>query len=84
MDYSSGKKLQLAPDIVEYKPRLHTLIYDLIISKSTVHNLVVVLDFNQSAIQKDKILLPMRDIANLKLKSSITRALGIIQTMVAS
>jgi hypothetical protein len=49
--------------------------YDLIIGKNTMHNLGVVLDFNQSTIQIDKILLSMRDIANLQLKSSITRAL---------
>ncbi len=39
------------------------------------YNLGVVLDFNQSTIQIDEILLPMRDIANLQLKSIITRAL---------
>ena len=62
-------------DIVEYKPGLDSLMYDLIIGKNTMHDLGVVLDFNQSTIQIDKILLPMRDIANLQLKSSITRAL---------
>ena len=51
--------------------------YDLIIGKNTMHDLGVVLDFNQSTIQIDKILLPMRDIANLQLKMSITRALWI-------
>ncbi len=49
--------------------------YDLIIGKNTMHELGVVLDFNQSTIQIDEILLPMRDITNLQLKSSIARAL---------
>jgi hypothetical protein len=75
VDYSSSKKVHLAPAIVEYKPGLNSPMYDLIIGKNTIHDLGVVLDFNQSTIQIDEILLPMRDIANLQLKSSITRAL---------
>ena len=75
VDYSSSKKVHLAPDIVEYKPGIDAPMYDLIIGKNTMHDLGVVLDFNQSTIQIDKILLPMRDIANLQLKLSITRAL---------
>jgi len=74
-DYSSIKKVHLAPDIVEYKPGIDTPMYDLIIFKNTMHDLGVVLDFNQSTIQIDEILLPMREIANLQLKLSITRAL---------
>jgi hypothetical protein len=65
----------LAPDIVEYKPGLDAPMYDLIIGKNTMHDLRVVLDFKESTIQIDKILLPMRDNANLQLKMSITRAL---------
>jgi hypothetical protein len=49
--------------------------YDLIIGKQTMHNLWVVLDFKEKTIQIDDVLLPMRNIANLRLKSSITRAL---------
>jgi hypothetical protein len=49
--------------------------YDLIIGKQTLHNLGVVLDFKEKTIQIDKFLLPMRNIANLQLKPSITRAL---------
>jgi hypothetical protein len=49
--------------------------YDLIIGKQTMHNLGVVLDFKEKTIQIDKLLLPMRNIANLQLKPSITRAL---------
>ena len=75
MDYSSSKKVHLALDIVEYKPGIDTPMYDLIIGKNTMHDLGVVLDFKQSTIQIDEILLPMRDITNLQLKSSITRAL---------
>ena len=75
VDYSCSKKVHLAPDIVEYKPGSGKPMYDLIIGKKTMHDLWVVLDFKQSTIQIDEILLPMRDIANLQLKSSITRAL---------
>ncbi len=49
--------------------------YDLIIGKGTMYELGVVLDFNQSMIQINKILLPMRDITNLQLKLSITGAI---------
>jgi hypothetical protein len=49
--------------------------YDLIIGKQTMHNLGVVLDFQEKTIKIDKILLPMRNIANLQLKPRITRAL---------
>jgi hypothetical protein len=49
--------------------------YDLIIGKETMHNLGVVLDFKEKTIQIDEILLPVRDIANLQLKTSVSRAL---------
>jgi hypothetical protein len=48
--------------------------YDPIMGKQTMHNLGVVLDFQEKKITIDKILLPMRNIANLQLKPSITRA----------
>ena len=77
VDLSCDKKVHLTPDIVEYKPGFGTPMYDLIIGKSTIHELGVILDFKESTIQIDKILLPMRDIANLQLKKSVTRALRI-------
>jgi hypothetical protein len=49
--------------------------YDLIIGKQTMHELGVVLDFQEKTIQMDKILLPMRNITNLQLKPSIPRVL---------
>jgi hypothetical protein len=49
--------------------------YDLIIGKQTMHDLGVKLDFQEKTITIDKILLPMRNIANLQLKPRITRAL---------
>jgi hypothetical protein len=49
--------------------------YDLIIGKQMIHNLGVKLDFQEKPITIDKILLPMRNIANLQLKPRITRAL---------
>ncbi len=49
--------------------------YDLVIGKQTMHYLGLVLDFPEKTVKKDKILLPMRIIANFQLKPSITRAL---------
>ena len=49
--------------------------YDLIIGKQTMHDLGVKLDFQEKTIIIDKILLPMRNIANLQLIPRITRAL---------
>jgi hypothetical protein len=81
VDCSSSKKVHLAPAIVEYKPGLDSPMYDLIIGKNTIHDLGVVLDFNQSTIQIDKILLPMRDIANLRSSRALSEHFGIIRTM---
>ena len=49
--------------------------YNLIIGKQTMHNLGVKLEIQEKTIKIDKILLPMRNIANLQLKPRITRAL---------
>jgi hypothetical protein len=49
--------------------------YDLIIGKQTLHDLGVKLDFQEKTITIDKLLLPMRNIANLQLKPRISRAL---------
>ena len=49
--------------------------YDLIIDKQTMHDLGVKLDFQEKTIIIDKILLSMRNIANLQLKPRITSAL---------
>ncbi len=74
-EYSNSKKVHLQPDMVEYKPGLGEPMYDLIIGKETMHELGVILDVKECTIQIDKILLPMRNIANLQLRLSITRAL---------
>jgi hypothetical protein len=74
VEYSTSKKVCLQPDIVEYNLGDQALLYDLIIGKQTMHNLGVLLDFKEKTIQIDEILLPMRKIANLQLKPSITRA----------
>ncbi len=73
--YLASKKVRLQPDIVEYSPGDQAPMYDLIIGKQTMHNLGVKLDFQEKTITIDKILLPMRNIANLQLKPMITRAL---------
>ena len=51
-------------------------LYDLIVGKETMHELGVILDFKEKTIQIDEILLPMRNIMNLQLKPSISRALA--------
>ncbi len=75
VEYSASKNVRLQPDIVEYSPGDQAPMYDLIIGKQTMHNLGVKLDFQERTITIDKILLPMRNIANLQLKPRITRAL---------
>jgi hypothetical protein len=76
MEYSASKKVRFQLDIVEYNLGDHQApMYDLIIGKQTMHNLGVKLDFQEKTITIDKILLPMRNIANLQLKRRITRAL---------
>ena len=75
MDYSESKKVRLRPDIVEYSPGKSAPMYDLIIGKETMHELGIILDFKEKSIQIDEILLPMRNVANLQPKPSITRAL---------
>jgi hypothetical protein len=75
VEYLASKKVRLQPDIVEYSPGDQAPMYDLKIGKQTMHNLGVELDFQEGTITIDKILLPMRNIANLQLKLRITRAL---------
>jgi hypothetical protein len=75
VEYSASKKPPLKLDTVEYSPGDQAPMYDLKIGKQTMHNLGVVLDFQEKTIKIDKILLPMRNIANLQLKPRINRAL---------
>ncbi len=75
VEYSASKKVHLQPDIVEYGPGDQVPMYDLIIGQQTMHNQAVKLDFQEKTITIDKILLPMKNIANLQLKPRITRAL---------
>jgi hypothetical protein len=75
VEYSARKKVHIQPDIVEYSPGDQALMYDLVIGKQTMHNLGIVLDFQEKAIKIDKKLLPTRNIPNLQLKLRITRAL---------
>ncbi len=72
---SASKKVCHQLDIVEYSPGDQAPMYDLIIGKQTMHNLGVKLDFQEKTIIIDKILLSMRNIANLQLKPRITSAL---------
>jgi hypothetical protein len=75
VEYLASKKVRLQPDIVECSPGDQAPMYDLIIGKQTMHNLGVKLDFHEKTKTIDKILLSMRNIANLQLKPRITRAL---------
>ncbi len=74
VDYSMSKKVHLRPDIVEYPTEGPKPLYNLIIGKQTLHDIGVVLDFKEKTITIDDILLPVRNINNLQLKSSILRA----------
>ncbi len=67
--------MHLRLNIVEYPKGGPQLLYDLIIGKQTLHDIRAVLDFKEKTITIDDILLPMRNINNLQLKSSISRAL---------
>jgi hypothetical protein len=75
VEYLASKKVRFQSDIVEYSPGEQAPMYDLIIGKQTMHELGVKLDFQEKTITIDEILLPMRNIANLQLKPSITMAL---------
>jgi hypothetical protein len=75
VEYSASKKVCLQSDIVEYSPGDQVPMYNLILAKQTMHDLGVKLGFQEKTITIDKILLPMRNIANLQLKPRITRAL---------
>ncbi len=75
VEYSTSKKVRPQLDIVEYNPEDQALMYDLIIGKQSLHNLGILLDLKEKTIQIDKILLPIRNISNLQIKPSITRAL---------
>jgi hypothetical protein len=74
VNYSISKRVHLHPDIVEYPTEGPKPLHDLIIGKQTLHDIGAVLDFKGKTIIIDDILLPMRNINNLQLKSSILRA----------
>ncbi len=75
MKYSASESVRLTPDIVEYEVGAPSPLYDLIIGKQTLHDIGAVLDFKEKTITIDSILLPMRNIVNLQLKPSLTKAL---------
>jgi hypothetical protein len=75
--YSANQKVHLCPDIVEYSKGGPPPLYDLIIGKQTLDDIGTMLDFKERTITIDDILLPMRNINNLQLKPSISRALKL-------
>ncbi len=84
VDYLASKKVCLQLDFVEYSPGDQAPMYDLIIGKQMMHEIGVKLDFQERTITMDNILLPMRNITNLQLKSRITRALRETPVMLKS
>jgi hypothetical protein len=76
VEYSASKNVHLHLDIVEYPKGGPLPLYDLIIDKQTLHDIGTMLDFKERTIT-DEILLPMRNINNLQLKPSISRALKL-------
>jgi hypothetical protein len=77
IEYSASKKVHLRPDIVEYPRGGPPTLYDLIIGKQTLHDIGALLKFKEKTITIDEVLLPMRNINNLQLKPSISRALKL-------
>jgi hypothetical protein len=71
------KKVHLRLDIVEYPRGGLPPLYDLIIGKQTLHDIGAMLDFKERTITIDEVLLPMRNINNLQLKPSTSRALKL-------
>jgi hypothetical protein len=69
--------VHLHPDIVEYPEGDPKPLYNLIIGKQILHDIGTVLDFKEMTITIDDILLPTRNINNLQLKYSISRALKL-------
>jgi hypothetical protein len=77
VNYSASKKVHLRPGIVEYPNGGPKPLYNLIIGKQSLHDIGAVLDFKERTIAIDDILLLIRNINNLQLKSSISRALKL-------
>jgi hypothetical protein len=75
VEYSVSKRVHLRPDIVEYPQGGTPPLYHLIIGKQTLHDVGAVQDFKEKTITIDEVLFPMRNINNLQLKPSISRAL---------
>jgi hypothetical protein len=73
VEYSLSKSVHLTPNIVEYEAGATAPLYDLIVGKQTLHDIGAVLDFKETTITIDSILLPMRNIVNLQLNPSVTR-----------
>ncbi len=69
--------MHLRLDIIEYSKGGPLPLYKLIIGKQTMHDIGAMLDFKERTITIDDILLPMRNINNLQLKPSISRALKL-------
>jgi hypothetical protein len=71
----ASKEIHLQLDIVEYNSEEQSPLYDLVTGKQTFHNLGVLLDFKEKTHTNRQVFLPMKNIANLQLKPSITRVL---------
>jgi hypothetical protein len=77
VEYLASKKVHLHLDIIDYCKGRPPPLYNPLIGKQTLHDIGAVLDFKERTITIDDILLPMRNINNLQLKPSISRALKL-------
>jgi hypothetical protein len=75
--YSASKKAHLHLDVVKYSKGGPPPLNFLIIGKQTLHDIGAVFDFKENSITIDDVLLPMRNINNLQLKPSVSRALKL-------
>ena len=54
-DYSTSKRVQVTPNIVEYSDNTPPM-YDLILGKQSLHDLGVILDFKEKTINRQDLL----------------------------
>ena len=86
-EYSSSKRINLRPDIIEFENPACAPAFDLIIGTHTMKELGIVLNFKSKMITIDQIELPMRRLSNLqtpKAQFSILRDSEPISTREAT
>jgi hypothetical protein len=76
-EYSISKEFLVEPNVFEYDQKMSKPVFDLIIGCNSMEKLGIVMNFKAKSITIDKIILPMRNIANLKNKTKVKEAWGI-------